>query len=272
MYKIIFLVLLLIVFSYIIYVRYDPFYVMMNKKRDPENFRYRVFFEKGFWNKIKKLPPEEPFEIVKKINTHIDSDNIISYSLYGNNPKYYKYLDENIQYVNKFLPDWVIRIYLHDKVDQKLVKELEKKNIQIYIVHDNLVVPGNSAGAFWRFLPLCENKNVVVRDIDNYLNKSNFLKTIDNFFTFSDKKFKFTSGFPWPKEHIEAQHIYKKKDYKIPMESRELMQHFHRSTFGSDEVFLTKFLYPRLEPENISQDFRFSKLFVMNQKGRKSKI
>ena len=56
------------------------------------------------------------------------------------------------------------------------------------------------------------------------------------------------------------------------MESRELMQHFHRSTFGSDEVFLTKFLYPRLEPENISQDFRFSKLFVMNQKGRKSKI
>ena len=265
MYKIIFLVLLLIVFSYIIYVRYDPFYVMMNKKRDPENFRYRVFFEEGFWDKIKKLPSEEPFEIVKKINTHIDSDNIISYSLYGNNPKYYKYLDENIQYVNKFLPDWVIRIYLHDKVDQKLVKELEKKNIQIYIVHDNLVVPGNSAGAFWRFLPLCEDKNVIIKDIDDNFDESNNYRIVNNFFTNSDKKIKYASGFPWPFNHIQAKNIYKKKEYKIPLKEEEIINYFHRSTFGSDEIFLSKILYYRLDKDYIENNFRISKLFSMKE-------
>ena len=71
------LILILIVVGYIIHIRYDPLYKILSKKRDPKNFRNRVFFKKNYWEKIKQLPKEESFSIVKKINTHIESDNII---------------------------------------------------------------------------------------------------------------------------------------------------------------------------------------------------
>lgn len=266
MIKLFIILILILIVGYIINVRYDPLYKFLNKERDPKNFRNRVYFEKDYWEKIKQLPKEEPFSIVKKINTHIESDNIISYSLYGNNPKYYNYLDDIIDYVNNHLTNWVIRIYLHDQVDKILIDKLEKKNIQLYLVHDNLIKHGNSAGMFWRFLPLCEDKNVIIKDIDDIFDAFNNKNFINKFFNNNNNyKIKYNSAYPWPTNHIQGKNFYKKKDYKIPLEEKEIINYFHRTTFGVDEIFLSKVLYPRLDKNVVQKNNHLHKLFVRNQ-------
>ena len=70
--------------------------------------------------------------------------NIISYSLYGNNPKYFNPVHDNIVQVKKNLPDLKIRIYLHEDVPINT-------GMQVFIVKDPIVKPGNSSGHFGDF-------------------------------------------------------------------------------------------------------------------------
>ena len=143
-------------------MRYDPFY-NISRKNDIEKFRPKAFFKRGYLNNYTKtIPPNIPFEIIKKYNTDDSVQNVISYSLYGNNPKYFKPLEDNIQKIKQYLPGWKMRVYLHDKVPRKIRKELVDFKIEVFIVKDKHVQPGNSAGAFWRFLPLTELLNVVI--------------------------------------------------------------------------------------------------------------
>ena len=97
-------------------------------------------------------------------------DNIISFSIWGNNPKYIDGLIENIKLQPLIYPDWKIRVYADNSVDINILKELhEKYNIQVRLITDNR---GPFYGMYWRFL-VNDDETVdkyLIRDSDSRLN------------------------------------------------------------------------------------------------------
>jgi uncharacterized protein YxeA len=261
---IIFILISVAIILYICNIRYDPLYPFLNKKRDPENFRRRAFFKKKFY-KEKTKRKEPGFKIIKKYNFDENDQNIISYSLYGNNPKYFNPVHDNIDIVKKNLPDWKIRIYLHENVLDEFRDKLIKTGMQVFIVQDSIVKPGNSSGAFWRFLPLCEDINCVIYDADDLINEKQ-IKRINNFFKQSKYLIRTSWTWPWPKNHVMGGIIYKKKGLHLPFDTEYIMNYPHRSTFGSDEIFLTIKFGDMLDKKiwDRSNDFsnRFNSIFV----------
>lgn len=91
---------------------------------------------------------------------------ILSLSLWGNNPKYTKGAIRNIHLANEIYPDWTVRLYL-DKISFDIIIEEIKNytNVQTVICAEI----GNWNGMFWRFLPALENDVdiMISRDCDS---------------------------------------------------------------------------------------------------------
>jgi len=120
-------------------------------------------FNEGYYKNFISYSKEQPFKI-ERIYNRKKSDKLICYSLYGNNrERYFKYIKKNIETQKKYLPDWTSRIYIHNRVDKKFMEELRNMDIELYVIDDKHIVPGNSAGAFWRFLAILEDKDVIYR-------------------------------------------------------------------------------------------------------------
>jgi len=102
---------------------------------------------------------------------------IISYSLWGNIPKYIIGSTENLILQRKFYPDWICRFYVHNKVNKKVIKNLESGGAQIVIIdediskEDKYSTLGNHKGWFWRFRVLDDTsiERFIVRDVDSRL-------------------------------------------------------------------------------------------------------
>ena len=251
------LILLILPILQFTHIRYDLF---CPSRRC--SFRKKAFFTKNYYSSILSTN-EPPFKIVEKFNDD-NSPNIISYSLYGTDMIYFKFINDNILTIEKYLPKWKCRIYLHDRVDKEIKNDLINKNAQIFIVNDDVAKPGNSAGAFWRFLPFCENVNCVILDIDGSINEQQ-CNQIENFFETDDGHIlQYRSIHPWPKEHMMAGTIYKKKGKQVTITDEYIKSYPHRSSFGSDEIFLAKCIYPLFSAAELKTNSatKFKNLFV----------
>lgn len=89
--------------------------------------------------------------------------NIISYSLWGENPKYIIGAHKNIELAEKYFPDWKVRIYLSTKTPFKTNKE----NVQIVMKEQK----SSQDGCFWRFEACDSDDVVIVRDLDDRLSE-----------------------------------------------------------------------------------------------------
>lgn len=95
---------------------------------------------------------------------------IVSFSLFGSEPKYYIGAEKNIIEINNFLPNWEVRIYYHENMilDGK-VEYLSNLGATLINVKD--IVLGNKESIhypfFWRFLSFFENTPSIVRDLDS---------------------------------------------------------------------------------------------------------
>lgn len=92
--------------------------------------------------------------------------NVVSFSLWGDNPKYTIGALKNADLVARFYPDFVALYHVGTSVPEDILQKLDKKpNTQIIRYSQ----PGNWTGMFWRFFP-CSNPdyNVVLsRDTDS---------------------------------------------------------------------------------------------------------
>lgn len=97
--------------------------------------------------------------------------NIISFSIYGNNPKYLDGLKRNLEIIrnhsNSFLPffsDWQVNIYYDNSVPNNALQSYQKfKNIKLIDMTGSGI-----PGMFWRFLP---RGIFIVRDCDSRLSE-----------------------------------------------------------------------------------------------------
>ena len=93
---------------------------------------------------------------------------IISFCLWGDNPKYNKGAIENADIALELYPSWICRYYIGKSTPLKTITELSKReNTEIFIMNEE----GNWSGMFWRFLPASEpNVELMIsRDTDSRL-------------------------------------------------------------------------------------------------------
>ena len=95
--------------------------------------------------------------------------NIISFSLWGNNPKYNIGAIRNVELSISIYKDWNIRFYIGDNVPSQTISALEKFD-HVEIVYEK--GDTNWTALFWRFKAIfdCDADVVVFRDTDSRLN------------------------------------------------------------------------------------------------------
>jgi hypothetical protein len=178
------------------------------------------------------------FEITKIYNKDL-SKNILVTSLYGNDPKYYRNIDATLKTIKTFGDDWQYRIYLHDKVKPKIRDSLVSKGIQVYIVSDPLAIGGmNSAGMFWRFMPLQEDIRFIIIDADDVFDDES-MKTTLRKWKRSRKPF-MRHVLPmilFPKYHVSGCILGGVGCGSLGC-GKDLQTYHSRSPFGSDEIYL----------------------------------
>jgi len=93
---------------------------------------------------------------------------IISYSLWGNNPKYTIGAIKNANLAEKFYPGWVCRFYCSNNVPKNILEELEK-NSEVIVCNDN----PDWTFTTKRFLPMSEDgiERIIFRDTDSRFSK-----------------------------------------------------------------------------------------------------
>ena len=95
---------------------------------------------------------------------------VISFCLWGDNPRYTIGAIKNADLANDIYPDWICRYYVGKSVSIEIIEELyTKKNTEIFIMNEQ----GNWSGMFWRFLPASDTdvEVMVSRDTDSRLSE-----------------------------------------------------------------------------------------------------
>ena len=123
---------------------------------------------------------------------------ILSFTLFGDQPKYYVGAEKNLIQAKEMLPDWEVRVYYHENmILDGTVKKLEDLGAKLINVKDLMI---GQKGAidfpfFWRFLAFFEDAPVMVRDLDSRLSQREL--TYINGWLQSDCDYFIIRDHPW---------------------------------------------------------------------------
>ena len=93
---------------------------------------------------------------------------IISFSIWGDNPKYTIGAIKNVKLAHTIYPDWICRFYVGKSTPQNIIEELKSNsNSEIVLMDED----GDWNGMFWRFFPISEDdvEIMISRDSDSRL-------------------------------------------------------------------------------------------------------
>lgn len=99
------------------------------------------------------------------------SNRVISFSLWGDDPKYCSGAIANAREAMVIYPGWQVRVYHDSTVPASVLNDLHTNSAQTFAVDQHYC--GGWNGLFWRFLPACESglDIMLVRDTDSRLNR-----------------------------------------------------------------------------------------------------
>ena len=166
-------------------------------------------------------------------------EKIISFSLWGNNPKYTIGAVINAQLASYIFPEWVCRFY-YDSVSNIVIDCLNNfKNTQTVKVTDG------SFGAFWRFSAMVPNTIVLSRDADSRLSLrerhivDDWLLSDSKLCTIRDHanhyEFPILAGMWGIKDGLDIQSIADMKNYS------------NTHTYLVDQIYLRDSVWPRYQ-------------------------
>jgi len=94
---------------------------------------------------------------------------VISFSLYGDSPKYTIGAIKNSEIHKDIFSDWEMWVYCNDTVPKEVLKQLEKNNVNII----DTKVDGGRQNSLWRFYPSSDESidYFISRDCDSRISK-----------------------------------------------------------------------------------------------------
>lgn len=182
--------------------------------------------------------------------------NIISYSLWGNNPKYTVGAIRNAELAAKIYPGWISAFYVHDNVAAETINTLiHIKNTIVFLKHET----PDWTGMFWRFRAGClldKGDVCIFRDTDSRLNMREKY-AVDEWLS-SDKTFHIMRDHPYHNFPILGGMWGMK--YKEGFEFKSIMDQFTPTNeYGTDYKFFAQKLYPLIGSDCIIHDPFFNK-------------
>lgn len=180
---------------------------------------------------------------------------VISFSLWGDDPKYTIGAIKNAELAKEIYPGWVCRFYTANTVPEEIMKELSS--------HDNVEIvardtPGDWTSMYWRFEPVGEEDIdiVIVRDADGRLD--NREKHAVEEWLRSDKGFHIMRDHPAHRFHVMPGMFGSKKGTIKDM--KNLIDSFSQTDeYGTDYLFFANVIYPRVSANSIVHDEFFDK-------------
>jgi tetratricopeptide (TPR) repeat protein len=99
------------------------------------------------------------------------AENVISYSLWGNEPRYLAPLQESVRILPHLFPAWSIRVYYDTTVDHHYITDLGRRGVQLR----QMILPPGQPGyrrLLWRFEAIHDPsvQRFLIRDADALLN------------------------------------------------------------------------------------------------------
>jgi hypothetical protein len=181
--------------------------------------------------------------------------NVISYSLWGNNPKYWVGAIKNIELAKKYYPGWICKFYIDSNSDVKLIDKLKDDIVDIELVDSDFLgktFNGNSRlshqGMFWRFLTY-EDTDVnyfISRDTDSRLSIREYDAVMQ--WMESGKAFHIMRDHPYHRAPILGGMWGAKADFlrKIDLKSKIIEWNKIKQSYqlGVDQDFLGRIIYP----------------------------
>lgn len=207
---------------------------------------------------------------------------VISFGLYGNNPKYVAGALRNVELQPKYFPGWICRFYHDDSVPSHILKELRELNAELVNMAGASQFSGSVAGTFWRFL-VADDKTVdrfIIRDSDSRLNPRDALCVAEWVSSGAwvhsirdhpnhDRPFNggmwgarkgFTSHMTKPQVTYNYYDDTSKASQDVseigkPVRMSELIQNYwNRDVYGADQSFLQDILWPMVSRITLSHD------------------
>jgi len=180
---------------------------------------------------------------------------IISFSLWGNNPKYTVGAIKNAELAKKIYPEWRCRFYIANDVPYSIIMNLS--------IYDNVDIvemdrPGDWTSMFWRFLPASEeNVEVMIsRDTDSRLNLRE--KSAVEEWLNSEKGFHIMRDHPWHKFSVLGG-MWGVKSGILP-NMKDLIDNFsQQDQYGTDYNFFNQVVMPIVKDDCLIHDEFFEK-------------
>eukprot|EP00744_Colponema_vietnamica_P012752 GILI01017893.1.p1 GENE.GILI01017893.1~~GILI01017893.1.p1 ORF type:complete len:361 (+),score=69.57 GILI01017893.1:157-1083(+) len=184
--------------------------------------------------------------------TDAKKSKIISFGLYGNNPRYTNGAKANVLLQKEFFPDWTCRFYIDNTVPADVVKYLQDNGAEIVSNTDS--IKGGIAGMFWRFL-VAEDPSIerfIVRDADSRLSARD--KAIVEEWEKSGKTYHVIRDHPSHSNFAMSGGMWGGK-YSPTLQLAEKMQsHNNKNEYIEDMNFLNARIWPIIKDDSIQHD------------------
>jgi hypothetical protein len=177
-------------------------------------------------------------------------DKVISFSLWGNNPKYTIGAIRNAELTNSIYPGWKSRFYISNDVDEKIIEKI--KNIENSQIIRMSSIDG-WASMFWRFYSSFDDtvEASIFRDTDSRLSLREKY-AVDEWLA-SDKTFHIMRDHPYHRFPILGGMWGMKKNTKYDM--KQLIASFDKTDrYGTDYEFFDQVLYPMIVEDQVVHD------------------
>ncbi len=187
------------------------------------------------------------------------NQRIVSFSLYGNNPKFTYGAIENAKYVANNMPGWVALFYVGDDVSRRIVSKLLELGAIIKIQESTW----HKNGMFWRFKVFRDflPEYAIIRDSDSRITARE-LAAVEEWIG-SGKTLHIMRDHPYHNVRIPGGMwggTSKLADL-VPIES-DLAK--YSTARGQDQVFLSEYIYPMVRKSICVHD----SFFLINLKRR----
>ncbi len=180
---------------------------------------------------------------------------VISFSLWGDNPKYCVGALRNAEIFDKFYPDWECRFYVHASVSEDILSKINSiSNTEIITVDQE----PSWQSMFWRFLPVIDEEVdvFICRDCDSRLNQRE-MHAVQQWER-SDKTVHIMRDHPYHGYAMLGGMIgFKKEVFQI---LKKCLSQFKPSNeYGTDYNFFASILHPAVISTSMIHDEFFDK-------------
>lgn len=178
--------------------------------------------------------------------------NIISFSLWGDNPKYTIGAVKNAQLIEKIYggTNWIGRFYCSECVPTKIINKLKKqRNVEVIKIKEK----GDWSGLFWRFYALSDEEYDIVlsRDVDSRISLREKI-AVESWIN-SDKEFHIMRDHPLHNVPILGGMWGCKSGILNNIEDL-IKKYGEKNYWQGDQEFLKDIIYPLVKDKSVIHD------------------